>query len=564
MEKKYDVIIVGAGISGGLIASRLSKLYKNNQKSEKNKLRVLILEAGEDRSNRPELVETYLNAANKSPGSPYKIPVNMAPSPDGANDYYDQSEAHDNNQFKSTYERRVGGSTWHWLGNCPRLLPSDFKSNKLYGLGEDWPITYDDLEPWYCEAEHEIGVSGDHDELNHSFGAFRTRPFPMHRIWPSYSDIQISKVLKNADDTHKAYNDLPLVLVNTPQARNSQPYNERPVCTGNSSCVPICPVGAKYDATIHIEKATDKKNRVDLISKAVVTGIQVDPETGKIATVSYKSWDDKEHIVAADLFVLAANGIETPKILLMSRLPGNNDHIGRYLMDHPQGEGVCFSREPLFPFRGPPTTSGIDKFRDGAFRKDSCAFRLSMGNDGGGRTLTSGAVLNEIVADSFGSKLKSELNQKLTRLFRISFLAEMRPLYNNRVTLSPKTEKFTLGIPVPKIDFTVDGYTMNSFEKISAVMQSILKTLNPVGDILLPNNQSEHKGAGHIMGTCRMGTNKTNSVVDRECRSHEHPNLFIGGSSVFPTVGTANPTLTVAALSLRIADSIKKQLKLIS
>jgi len=564
MEKKYDVVIVGAGISGGLIAYKLSQLYKNNQKSDKNKLNVLILEAGEDRSNRPELVETYLNAAIKTPGSPYKIPENMAPSPDGANDYYDQSSAHDNNQFKSTYERRVGGTTWHWLGNCPRLLPSDFKSKTLYGLGEDWPITYDDLEKWYCEAEHEIGVSGDHNELNNSFGAFRTREFPMHRIWPSYSDIQISKVLKNADDTHKAYNDLPLVLVNTPQARNSSPYNGRPVCAGNSSCVPICPIGAKYDATIHIEKATAKGSRVELISKAVVTGIQVDRETGKIASVKYKSWDKKEHQVAADLFVLAANGIETPKILLMSQLPANNDHIGRYLMDHPQGEGVCFSREPLFPFRGPPTTSGIDKFRDGAFRKDHCAFRLSMGNDGGGRTRSNQDVLNEIIADSFGSTLKNELNQKLTRLFRISFLAEMRPIYNNRVTLSEKTDHTPLDIPAPRIEFTVDGYTMNSFEKISAVMKSIFLTLNPVGEILLPNNQSEHKGAGHIMGTCRMGTDKTNSVVDSECRSHEYPNLFIGGSSVFPTVGTANPTLTVAALSLRIADSIKKQLNLIS
>jgi choline dehydrogenase-like flavoprotein len=104
---------------------------------------------------------------------------------------------------------------------------------------------------------------------------------------------------------------------------------------------------------------------------------------------------------------------------------------------------------------------------------------------------------------------------------------------------------------------------MNSFNKISAVMKSIFNTLKPIGDLILPDNNTEHKGAGHLMGTCRMGTDKTNSVVDAECRSHDHRNLFIGGSSVFPTGGTANPTLTIAALSLRIADSIKRQLNLI-
>ena len=143
--------------------------------------------------------------------------------------------------FKSTYERRVGGTTWHWLGNCPRLLPSDFKSESLYGFGKNWPIDYETLEPWYCQAEKELGVAGDHEQLNGLFGAHRSEAFPMNRIWPSYSDLKVAEALQDSAHRWPEYNDEPMVLFCTPQARNSVPYDGRPVCTGNSSCVPICP-----------------------------------------------------------------------------------------------------------------------------------------------------------------------------------------------------------------------------------------------------------------------------------------------------------------------------------
>ncbi len=550
METNFDVIIIGAGVAGGLIANELAK----------SKKKVLILEAGEIGKDRVDLLASYFMAPIKTPGSPYKAVAgpskNMAPSPDAPDDYFDQPTANTNPMvFKSTYERRVGGSTWHWLGNCPRLLPSDFFSETLYNFGKDWPITYDDLEPWYCKAESELGVSGDHEELNKLFGAYRSMPFPMNKIWPSYSDLKIAESLKGEEHLWSEYNPEPFVLMSTPQARNSGPYDGRPVCTGNSICVPICPIGAKYDATVHINKAI--KNGATLIEKAIVARLLADAN-GKIESVTYKTWEAKEFTVSAKTFVLAANAIETPKLLLMSGLANSSDQVGRNLMDHPQGEGLCISSKPLFPFRGPPTTSGIDKFRDGEFRKHFCAFRLSMGNDGGGRTQSPATVLNEMVQTDFGAHLRTKLRDKVTRQFRISFLAEMKPLPENRVTLSSKFDD--AGIPRPKIDFSIDNYTMDGFNKISEVMKSIFLLLGSKSvDIKLPDNTTPFMPAGHIMGTCRMGSSAKDSVVDSECRTHDHNNLFIAGSSVFPTGGTANPTLTIAALSLRLADRLKKQ-----
>jgi len=272
----------------------------------------------------------------------------------------------------------------------------------------------------------------------------------------------------------------------------------------------------------------------------------------------YQDWNEAEITVKAKIYVLAANAIESPKLLLMSNIANGSDQVGRNLMDHPQGEGLCIAREQLFPFRGPPTTSGIDKFRDGAFRKNTCAFRMSMGNDGGGRSEAPSTILNAMVQDSFGQVLKNNLKEKVTRQFRISFLSEMKPLPENRVTLSPILD---FGIPRPKIDFRVDDYTLNGFDKIAEVMKSILLALgSKLEDIKLPDHTTPFMPAGHIMGTCRMGNDPHDSVVDKNCRSHENKNLFIAGSSVFPTGGTANPTLTLAALSLRIADAILKDL----
>jgi choline dehydrogenase-like flavoprotein len=549
MEEQYDVIVIGAGVAGGLIANELSK----------EKRKVLILEAGITGAERVDLVGNYLRSATRGLGSPYFPPgtINKAPSPDGTNDYYDQATTlNSNNIFKSTYERRVGGSTWHWLGNCPRLLPSDFKSQTLYGFGRDWPISYDDLEPWYCKAEKELGVSGDHERLQDYFGAHRSEPFPMLKIWPSYSDLKITEALKGYKHLWAEYNDKDLVLMSTPQARNSHPYDGRPVCTGNSTCVPICPIGAKYDASVHIKKA--QANGADLREKAIVTRLIAGPD-GRITSVVYKSWEGEDITVKAKIYVLAANAIESPKILLMSGIANRSDQVGRNLMDHPQGEGLCIAKDPLFPFRGPPTTSGIDKFRDGAFRKDFCAFRMSMGNDGGGRSQSPQNILSAMVQDSFGKTLRSNLREKVIRQFRISFLAEMKPLPENRVTLSPILD---FGVPRPKIDFRVDDYTMNGFDKIAEVMKSILLALGSrIEDIKLPDHTTPFLAAGHIMGTCRMGNKADDAVVNRDCRSFENKNLFVAGSSVFPTGGTANPTLTLSAISLRIADTIIKELK---
>jgi choline dehydrogenase-like flavoprotein len=185
--RDFDIVVIGAGVAGAMVAYTLAKAGA----------RVLMLEAGSRNPSRAQMVGAYAIAAAKTPHSPYVQAETDAkvPSPDSPTDYYEQPPA-PHLLYKSTYERRTGGSTWHWLGHTPRLLRNDFRMRSQYGGPNlpaalvDWPISYDDLEPWYCEAEREMGVAGSQEEWDGLFGSQHSKSFPMSMIWPSYSGFR--------------------------------------------------------------------------------------------------------------------------------------------------------------------------------------------------------------------------------------------------------------------------------------------------------------------------------------------------------------------------------------
>ena len=447
----------------------------------------------------------------------------------------------------------------------PRHCPSDFALQSRYGVGVDWPIGYLDLEPWYCDAESELGVAGDHDAWNGLLGGFRSKPYPMTQIWPSFGDQWVIDGLAGA-----TVEGVPVTPISTPQARNSSPYQGRPACAGNSSCVPICPIQAKYDATVHLKLATrHRHNPAELRSHAVVTDLQLGDDA-TVAHVVYVPWDGHHKgepvTVTGRYVVIAANAIETAKLLLLSkseRMPhgvaNSSGQVGQNLMDHLQGEVVCLTPEPIYPFRGPPTTSGIDGFRDGGFRAEHAAFRMSIGNDGWGRSEPPETTLAHLLdRHLFGDELQRELRERVTRQLRISYSTEVLPDPTNRVTLSDQNDNF--GLPRPKIEFALHDYNRRAFARAKLVAAQIFAHLGASEIQVVNQDPNAYSGAGHIMGTVRMGLDPTQSVVDPQCASHDHPNLFLVGAGVFPTAGTANPTLTLAALALRAADTVHRRL----
>jgi choline dehydrogenase-like flavoprotein len=269
-------------------------------------------------------------------------------------------------------------------------------------------------------------------------------------------------------------------------------------------------------------------------------------------------------VARGKIFVLAAHAIETPRLLLHSRseaLPNgvanSSDQVGRNLMDHPTQLSWALSPEPVWPYRGPLSTSSIEKFRHGAFRKDRPAMRIEIGNDGwswpkGAPVSTAAEFARQRLR---GQALNIALRSQASRHVRLASQVEQLPDPENRVTLDPG-EKDMYGVPLPSLAYRLDSYVGAGLAAARAAHAEIFGRLGATGI----EHRDAPEGAGHIMGTARMGEDAKSSVVDRNLRSHDHPNLFILGSAVFPTGATANPTLTIAALSLRVAGAVKATL----
>ncbi len=366
----------------------------------------------------------------------------------------------------------------------------------------------------------------------------------------SYADKYIGTALSKTD----------MVVAPTPQARNSVVNDNRPACCGNHICIPVCPIQAKYDATVHVAKAEGAPTPAQVVENAVVYAIDVDAN-GNVTQVRFKRPDQSEGTATGKIFVLAAHAIEGPKLLQMSRtdaLPNgvanSSGLVGRHLMDHPIQLSWCVTGDPIFGYRGPLSTSGIENLRDGAFRATRAAFRIEMHNDG---WEFPGQQPYQSIADFTkqglrGQALRDAVQARGERDFALASLNEQLPNPDNRIepaydVLDP------IGIPRPRIHYKVDQYTLDGMAEAKKRHDQVFDALKAT----FRQHGEGFYGAGHIMGTTRMGSDPKTSVVDKEQRSWDHKNLFMLGSGNFVTTGTANPTLTLAALALWAADSIK-------
>jgi len=634
---KCDVAIVGSGFAGAMIANELS------QKG----ISVVVLEAGAGITpNINDYMKRFYKADAKVPESPYPPefvdskgdviePAKVAAGRPtvltlGASNWKDPKQAYlvqkGPRPFASTYER-VAGGTSHWLGTSLRFVPNDFRMKASYGKNQpgfslpDWPtaISSETMSPYYARAESELGVSADVKEqsfLGISFS--KGYNYPMPRIPPSLLDQRIGDALTllNDDETKFLGMDKPVTQVavrSLPAARNSRPYRNRRACAGNTNCIPICPIQAKYDPTITLNEATNRG--AQLIDHAVAREIVIDND--RVSQINFIRYKDEAGPKTADgclkarIYVIAGNAIETPRLLLMSKNQGrtakgvanSSDLVGRNLMDHPYYVAwglLPMTARPVFPYRGPLITSGIGDLCDGPFRAKRAAFRIDIGNEGWNYVIAGGAFgadphlttidfvngmnssglnkqeFSQVKDNSalLGAGLAQKLNDLVSRQFRIGFLVEQTPDPNNRVTLS-STFTDALGLPRPEISYDISDYTKQGivasfrtknliFRKMAAQDFTERAEGDPTGFDEVIDGQTvklNYGGAGHIMGTYRMGDNPKTSVVDSFQRSHDHNNLYLVGSGTFPTGGTANPTLTLSALAMRTADSIVSDLK---
>ncbi|WP_246657325.1 GMC family oxidoreductase [Methylocystis sp. B8] len=535
MDLHADVLVIGSGVAGALVA------YRTARKGAK----VIIMEAG-PQVDRVDSVRRFQNAFPKTPESAYaQSEFTPHPETDKPYAFYAQKGSH---PFNSTYLRQVGGTTWHWLGSAIRLVPADFRMKSLFSLGVDWPISYADLEPWYCQAEQELEVAGDdRDDL----GSPRSAPYPMPPIAQSFLDLAWRNALDESN-----YKVRP-----TPQARLSKPSGDRPSCHGSASCIPICPIQAKYDATIHVARA--QSFGAMLLNETCANFVEC-RQDGRVEAVRFVRSDGSTGRVFARIVVVAANGVETPRLLLASiceAFPGGvanrSDQLGRNLMDHPIQLSWALTRQPVWPYRGPGATSGIENFRDLKDRNVNSALRFEIGNEGW--SWPKGApesTARELALGGLRAKaLDTALKEQTARHIRVAALTDQLPLASNRVTLD-STQIERTGLPRAAIFYQLDSYTDRALANAKNMHEDMFRRIGVEGFW----HKDGAEAAGHIMGTARMGDDPATSVVDKDLRAHGHRNLFLVGAAAFPTGGTANPTLTIAALALRASGAVLSSL----
>ena len=526
-----DVVIVGSGVAGALVGNELAAAG----------LQVIILEAG-PRVERWKIVENYRKNPMKNDFEAPYPPSALAPHPQysPANNYL-ILRGPNASAYAQQYIRYLGGTTWHWAACAWRQMPSDFKLHSTYGVGRDYPISYTDLEPYYCRAEVELGVSGPQNPQLQS-PSQRTAPYPMDSIPYGNNDAVFTRFAAAAGYTN----------VPEPVARNSQIYAHRPQCCGNNNCMPICPIGAMYSADVHVSSAERFGARV--VTEAVVYRVEIGAKA-QVVAVHYFDSERKSQRVTGKYFVIAANGIETPRLLLNSAddaypqgVANSSNQVGCNMMDHPGISMSFLAKEPMWPGRGPIEMSSIVDFRDGDFRRDMAGVKLQLNNMSQARN----AGIKALSMGLTGKTLDAEIRYRAAHTVQINSLHDTLPNTENRLTLN-FDYKDPLGIPRPQIYYDVGHYTRRAAARTREVYNKLAQVMGgievEITRSFVPNN--------HIMGGTIMGNNPAHSVVDGDCRTHDHPNLFLATGAVMPTAGTANPTLTIAALALRVADRIK-------
>lgn len=522
---RVDVCVVGSGPAGALVAHSLAERGHE----------VVVLEAGPRFSpdDRLERMERDIRPGH-NPLSVWEM--------GGERDAYTS----DGEMFYPLNRARVkgvGGSTNHWQGMVMRLHESDFEMESRHGLAKNWPISYDDLRPYYADAETALGVSGASDN---PFEPPREEPHPIPAFPPSYSDSIFAE----------ACEELGIATHSVPNARNSEPYDGRSGCVGYGTCKPVCPSGAKYSADVHVRKAEELGVRV--IDRAPVQRLEHDSEGDNIEAAVYATPSGETHRQEAREFVLACGGVETPRLLLLSKsdafpdgLANSSGLVGRYFMDHLfAGMGGTLDRPTRQNHVGFITTES-HQFNEHD-ESSPGSIKLEFLNYAG-----PSPVEMALDADHWGDDLLGTLQRAYGTHLGVGALVEQLPREENRVDLDPsRTDDY--GNPVPKVTWSLGDHERATIRQANEIQRSILDELGvDVGWTVGPENTGP---AFHHMGTTRMGTDPESSVVDPELCTHDLGNLTVASSSVFVTGGAMNPTLTIAALALKAGDHIHERL----
>jgi len=443
--------------------------------------------------------------------------------------------------FAYTRVKGVGGTTLKYVAMSPRFHESDFRVRTEDGVAADWPISYAELEPYYTRVEYELGVSGP-DGAN-PFEPPRSRPYPTP---PHPFNLASLAIQRGADK-------LGLHMVKEPLALPSAEWHGRSACVGSGTCHMGCLISAKSSMDVTYVRKAEASGRIDVRAECMATEIELD-ENGKARAVIYIDKHLQLQRVRGRAVVLAGNAVETPRLLLMSTssrfptgLANSSGLVGRNFMEHLAVFVRGVFDERLDPWRGTPT---------GGMIQDHYATSPTNGFARGWTTVVSAnshwpfTIAGRV--GGWGREHKRAMQQVFAHTVCLASIGEQLPDERNRVVLDP-AQKDLYGLPAPCL---INEPRENDAAMIRAISKHLRELLEAAGAREVWASTYGPGGSAHVLGTCRMGSDPTSSVVDPWCRTHDVRNLFIADGSVFVTVGAVNPALTISALASRTSEGI--------
>lgn len=518
-NRKYgeecDVCIVGAGAAGGVLAHELAKAG----------LRVVVIEAGPFWDPQSDFASDELSmrrlAWQETRLVTGKDPLRLGHNNSG---------------------RGVGGGTVHFTGVFLRFHESDFKTKSVDGVGEDWPITYQDLAPYYDKIEREIAVSGP---SYFPWGAFQG-PYPYPVREPISANSQLFR---------EACEKLGYESVVAPLAILSAPFDGRPPCINRGFCNQGCMPNAKYSGLVHhIPKAIAEG--AEVLSDCMVTEILMAGD--RVSGVLFNH-DGLTHRQMARVVILAGFVIETPRLLLnsaTSRFPNglanSSGWVGKAIMPHSSHDVYGRLPEEVRLYKGTPVLALTQHFYE-TDRDRGFARGYTLNAHGARPVGMAGAIAAEREDGSFlwGKQLR-ETMLDYNMYARVTLVGEVLPHPGNAVTLSGEKDEY--GMPIPKVTFSYQENDRLLYQHAIGQMKQIVEAMGGTPEHVVSDT-------AHLMGGCRMGNDPASSVVNEFGQAHDISNLFIAGASTFVTSGASNPTNTVMALAARTADKLIEAMK---
>lgn len=423
----------------------------------------------------------------------------------------------------------VGGSTLHYTAYTPRPHPDDFQLYSDFGVGSNWPIGFSDLEKYYAEIEQFIGVSGP---SQYPWGAPRKSPYPLAPL-----PLNAAAELMQQGCSAMGIQTSPAANAALSARFYQKGYGWRPACTNRGFCQAGCNNGAKSSMDVTYIPAALEAG-AELRDESFVSAFERSP-AGKITAVIY-SRNGQEHRQKCLNVFLCAGAIETPRLLLINELANSSGQVGKNFLTHTGLQIWGQFDQPTKPFKGIPGSLISEDFH----RPKNVSFA-------GGFLLQSIGVMPITYASQLARARGlwgRELQEKMlayNHVAGINILGECLPYKENYLELSD--EKDQRGLPKPIIYFSNGQNEIDLSEYSDKLMREIWQHAGAKDIWAFQRNP-------HIMGTCRMGDDPGQNVVDKNGKSFDVPNLYISDNSIFPSSLSANPALTIMALSLRIAD----------